>query len=240
MKVLRLYRTVGCTAGLSCLLAAIAWGQQADTQPAVVKPGQTKGAEAVPAARPSNPQREQRVNERRTRLREGRTIASDQAAELNYAIAQCLLNGNESEVELAQIAVDRATNEEVKAFAQQMIKDHGAMAEKLRQFVGTNEPQDRRSQIEQEISERCAAAMRKELESKTDQEFDACYVGSQVGGHMHMLAALEVLADETSGGLQAIVKEAQPVVEKHLKHAKELMEKSDTRQARRDGKEGRS
>jgi predicted outer membrane protein len=240
MEVLRLYRAVGCTVGMSCLMAAIAWGQQADAQPGVVKPGQASGSDAVPAARPRNPQREQRVNDRRTRLREGRTTTSEQSGELNYAIAHCLLNGNESEVELAQIAADRATNDEVKAFAQQMIKDHGAMAEKLRQFVGSNEPQDRRSQIEQEINERCAAALRKELESKSGKEFDACYVGSQIGGHMHMQAALEVLADETSGDLQTIVKEAQPVVEKHFKHAKELMEKSDTRQARRDGKEDRS
>jgi len=231
---------VGCAFGISCMLAAFAWGQQADSQPAVVKPGQTSGADAVPAARARNSQREQRVNDRRTRLREGRTTTSDQGGELNYAIAQCLLNGNEAEVELATMAIDHATDKDVKAFAQQMAKEHGAMVEKLKQFVGSNEPQDRRSQIEQEINERCAEAMRKELESKSGSEFDACYVGSQIGGHMHMLAALEVLSDETSGELQTIVKEAQPIVEKHYKHAKELMEKTDTRQANRKADDDRS
>jgi hypothetical protein len=47
------------------------------------------------------------------------------------------------------------------------------------------------------------------------------------------IAAVEVLSDETSGDLQNMAKEAQPVVEKHLKQAKDLMEKSSVRQASR-------
>lgn len=145
--------------------------------------------------------------------------------------AACLLQANQAEVKLAKIAAQKADTPAVKQFAEQMIQDHTALANKLQQIVGSQQPNDRRSQIERQINERCLAMLEQELESKTGREFDACYVGSQVGGHMHMKAALEVLANETTGQLQQIAQDAQPTVEKHFQHAQELMRQVDQRQA---------
>ena len=77
--------------------------------------------------------------------------------------------------------------------------------------------------IEQKINERCQQTLREELQQKTGAEFDECYVGSQIAGHMHMLAALEVISQETQGPLKQAAEEARPLVQKHLEHAKELM-----------------
>jgi predicted outer membrane protein len=88
---------------------------------------------------------------------------------------------------------------------------HGSAA--LQQLAG----------IEQKINERCQQALREELQQKSGAEFDECYVGSQIGGHMHMLAALEVISQETQGPLKQAAEEARPLVQKHLDHAKELM-----------------
>ncbi len=71
-----------------------------------------------------------------------------------------------------------------------------------------------------------------ELERKSDKEFDACYVGSQIAGHMRMIAALDVLAGQTTGQLQQIVKASQPIVKKHYEEAQKLMQQVDVRQAR--------
>lgn len=87
--------------------------------------------------------------------------------------------------------------------------------------------------IEQKINERCRQALKEELQQKSGAEFDECYVGSQIAGHMHMLAALEVIGQESQGQLKQVADEARPAVQKHLEHAKQLMAqfKSDSRGA---------
>ncbi len=76
--------------------------------------------------------------------------------------------------------------------------------------------------IEQKIDERCLQALREELQQKSGAEFDECFVGSQIAGHMHMLAALEVISQETKGPLKQASGEARPTVQKHLNQAKQL------------------
>lgn len=161
----------------------------------------------------------------------GTTIEGSSGQSVDNQFAACLVQANQGEVKLAKLAVERAESEDVKQFAEQMIKDHSALAEKLERIAGNQQPKDRRSQIERQINDRCLAMFEEELESKSGKEFDACYVGSQVGGHMHMIAALEVLSNESSGQLQQTVKDALPTVEKHYKHAKELMKEVDDRDA---------
>jgi putative membrane protein len=222
-------RTGSYAAGLCCLLSATAFAQQPKqgTDRFPFHPGQSNDQDQANSDR--NEQRESGRNKERGEERAN----GQQGEQLNYAIAACLLEHNKAEVELGKMAVEHAKSDEVKKFAEQMVKDHGQMVDKLQQFVGSHEPTDRRSQIDRKINERCAESIRKDLEGKSGHEFDAAYVGSQIGGHMYMLSAVEVLSDETSGELQSMVKDAKPVVERHLKQAKELMEKSDARQASR-------
>jgi len=80
--------------------------------------------------------------------------------------------------------------------------------------------------IEQKINERCQQALREELEQKSGAEFDECFVGAQIAGHMHMLAALEVISRETQGPLKQAADEARPTVQKHLDHAKRWMQQA--------------
>jgi putative membrane protein len=159
------------------------------------------------------------------------TATDSSASTVDKQFAACLLQANEAEVKVAKIAAQKADSPAVKQFAEQMIQDHTALANKLQQFVGNQQPTDRRSQIERQIGDRCLAMFEQELESKTGKEFDSCYLGSQIGGHMHMKAALEVLASETTGQLQQIAQDAQPTVEHHLQQAKDLMRQVDQRQA---------
>jgi len=78
------------------------------------------------------------------------------------------------------------------------------------------------AQIERQISERCKQALKEELQSKTGAEFDKCYVGAMIGSHMQSLAALEVIGQQTQGQLAEVAQQAQPIVQQHLDHAKQL------------------
>jgi predicted outer membrane protein len=79
------------------------------------------------------------------------------------------------------------------------------------------------AEIERQITERHKEAVREELQQKQGAEFDKCYVGGQVAGHMHMLAALEVIQEKGPDQLRQIAQQAQPTVQQHLDHAKQLM-----------------
>jgi putative membrane protein len=138
-----------------------------------------------------------------------------------------LLTKNKGEVELGKYAADHAKNSDVKEFAEQMVKDHSKVAEKLEQIVGSQEPNDRRSQIGREIDEQCLASLKKELADKSGKEFDACYIGAQIGGHIQMAATLTVISEHTSGQLKEVVSDARPTVDQHLARAKKLMNELD-------------
>jgi putative membrane protein len=238
---------------LLCGLSAIAFAatalraQRTDNNP----PGDIKPAQsASPAANPAAPTNNGRnvidrprgavqenvgvPNDRRRADGNQRQIArgerGDREENLNRQLAACLLTKNKGEVELGKYVEGRAKDSEVKEFAAQMVNDHSEVVAKLERIVGSDMPSDRRSEIAKEIDEQCLESLKKELGDKSAGEFDACYVGSQIAGHMQMAAALKVLSKHATGELRDVITEAQPTVDKHLKHAKELMnklEKSD-------------
>jgi predicted outer membrane protein len=77
------------------------------------------------------------------------------------------------------------------------------------------------AQIEKQIGERQKQAMLDELQQKSGAEFDKCYVGAMVGSHMQSLAALDVISQQ-QGELAQVAQQAQPTVQQHLDHAKQL------------------
>jgi predicted outer membrane protein len=78
--------------------------------------------------------------------------------------------------------------------------------------------------IERQVAERSQQALREKLQSKQGAEFDQCFVGSQVFGHMQMLATLEVVQQQASGQLRQLAQESHPKVKHHLEQAEQLAE----------------
>jgi predicted outer membrane protein len=56
--------------------------------------------------------------------------------DLDHYITDCLINGNQEEIALARIAVQRATDPQVKQFAQEMIRVHSTFLNKLQTDSG--------------------------------------------------------------------------------------------------------
>lgn len=65
----------------------------------------------------------------------GRLGTTGQGTDISSFIASCLLIGNQEEVAIAQLGVDRAENPEVKQFAQMLIDDHQKAIQKLQQHA---------------------------------------------------------------------------------------------------------
>lgn len=51
---------------------------------------------------------------------------------LDSVLASCLANGNQGQIAISRLAQERATNPEVKAFAEQMVKEHTAILSQLK------------------------------------------------------------------------------------------------------------
>ncbi len=89
-------------------------------------------------------------------------------ANLDQFIATCLLIGNQEEVAMAQEAVDRAENKQVKEFAQKLVDDHQKAIQKLQQHanqsmglnVNGDATADRSSEGDKYVSTDSATAQR--------------------------------------------------------------------------------
>ena len=65
------------------------------------------------------------------------STASKADKEADEILATWIAVGSNGELALSQIALQRATDPDVKQFAQKMIDDHGALAQKLRPFAAS-------------------------------------------------------------------------------------------------------
>src|SRR3954469_15158820 len=124
-------------AGLTCLILSYAIAQQNTTAETsrsdASASGQSDGVtsrQADSSTSGSNGRTVGEPSQNRTNYRAAQAAAAGQNP-VEHFWAGCLLAKNKSEVELSQLAVQKAENPEVKQFAQKMIQDHHKMIEQL-------------------------------------------------------------------------------------------------------------
>lgn len=84
---------------------------------------------------------------------------------LDKSIAACLILGNHEEIALAEFAQSRAQNEQVKEFAQMMIKDHQKAISQLEQFA----PQQVSLKLETQANDAGARGRTRTARTEQDQ-----------------------------------------------------------------------
>jgi len=176
--------------------------------------------------------------------------ANRQANNMDSHFASCLILDNDNEVEVAKIAEKKSQNKDVQKFASMLVADHTKFINDLERFGGTatrrrdrtsgardgqstvsnaatsrtanSENHDMHLKIKEELAEQCLVSARKELDGKSGKEFDECFLGMQVGGHMHMLDTLKVLQRHASPEMQSVMKKGEETTQRHLTQAKTL------------------
>lgn len=149
------------------------------------------------------------------------------AAWTDANVVDVLTVANQGEVDYSQIGVDKATNPAVKQFAQQMVKDHGAMvdavkglATKLNLMPAAN---DKANDLKEENTKDI-----NDLNAKTGKDFDKEFMEEQVDMHQETLDLLNDLDGRTTNpDLKAAIAEAKPKVQAHLDQAKAVKDKVD-------------
>ena len=99
---------------------------------------------------------------------------------------------NMAEVELSRIALDKATDPNIRAFAQMMVDQHGAAGDKLKSAV-SGQSVEWPAQLDDK-HRKIADALRKE----PDADFDHAYLEAMVEGHQDLAAKLESRLDVQS------------------------------------------
>jgi putative membrane protein len=130
---------------------------------------------------------------------------------------------NANEIGSSKIAQNKATNAEVKSFANDMVKEHQAMqqdADKLAtQLNVTPQPADRAQEMK-----RMGDEMGQQLESTAKgAAFDRAYMQGQVQAHqatLDELTALQSAASEEQ--VRTLITNAIPKVRQHLERAQRI------------------
>jgi putative membrane protein len=99
---------------------------------------------------------------------------------------------NMAEIELSRMALDRATNLDIKSFAQRMIDDHGAAAHQLKSVV-SGQPIEWPDQLDDKHRKTAD-----DLAKEQGTDFDREYVKAMVEGHQDLTAKLESRLDVQS------------------------------------------
>jgi predicted outer membrane protein len=145
--------------------------------------------------------------------------ASDEKAVKDMAMADM------AEVETGKLALSKSQNSDVKAFAQQMVDDHGQALTKVQALA-----QARGVTLPTELDAK-HKAMSAKLEKLSGDAFDKSYMANAgVKDHKAVLAKLKSDAKKIKDpDVKALADQHTPVVEQHLKSAEQMhMTKSGT------------
>jgi putative membrane protein len=124
--------------------------------------------------------------------------------------------GGIAEVEAGKLALEKSGSADVKAFANQMIKDHTAVDQKLSALAGKL---DIKVPDEAALTDKAKA---KVLEMR-DTSFDKAYANNQVKAHEDAVALFKKEAGSSDPlQLKAFAQHALPELEHHLDMAKKL------------------
>jgi putative membrane protein len=125
--------------------------------------------------------------------------------------------GGMAEVQLGQLAAQKATNPDVKAFAQKMVDDHTTLQNNLTpvaQRLGVTPPAklDKKDKAEYD-----------RLSALSGEAFDKAYVQAMVADHKKDLHDFKDEASNTSDTqLRAAAKQGAQVIEQHYQMAQKL------------------
>ncbi len=127
-------------------------------------------------------------------------------------------NGGMMEVESSKVAQQKATNPQVKAFADMMVNDHTKANDELKQLAAT-----KNVTLPATVGEDHQEDL-KDLSEKSGKDFDKAYINLMVSDHKKTVGNFEDLADNTDGDaeLKAWVNKMLPALKQHLDQAQKL------------------
>jgi putative membrane protein len=164
-----------------------------------------------------------------------------QAANSDQEIAALLYGCCRNEIEIAKLGEQKAQSQEVKQFAEKMVKDHSPGCEEMQRLAGSLASTQQRGgqaggregqagrldwlSIHQQIADQCLTTVKTELSKKSTPDFDECFMGQQIGEHIAVIDKLKVLRNYASNDLRQKLDKELQTAESHLQMAQQIEHK---------------
>jgi putative membrane protein len=152
------------------------------------------------------------------------TAASVRAQTVTDAqIASIVVTANQVDIDAGKLAASKASKEDVKQFAQQMVTDHTGVNQQATALVTRLHvtPQDNPT------SQRLKTGGEKNvthLETLSGAAFDKAYIDQEVTYHALVLNAVDttLIPSAQNAELKALLVKVRPAFVAHLEHAKQI------------------
>lgn len=132
--------------------------------------------------------------------------------------------GGMLEVQMGRLAADKATSPEVKQFGERMVTDHGQLGQKLQQLAS-----NLNLTPEQQLSPEQQNAVSR-LQNLSGKAFDREYIKAMVADHVKDISEFQRAANQASNAdIKQFASEALPMLQEHLKLAREIAGKLGAR-----------
>jgi len=141
-------------------------------------------------------------------------------ASADASFMKTLAMGGMAEVEAGKLAKTKASNQDVKDFADKMVSDHSKNNEQLKTLAKQKQVDLPTSVDADHVAEKA------KLEKASGADFDAQYMDGQVKDHQQTVQLLQHEVDSgQDASVRAFAQETLLVVQHHLKIAKEIQAK---------------
>ena len=151
----------------------------------------------------------------------GTTAQAGQLAEADQTFVEKAAQDSIAEIDLGELAKERAESEEVKQFAQRMIDDHGKANEQLEEIA-----KSKGAVIPTEAGEE-HSKLRAELGELEGEAFDQKYMAAMAEDHQKAVDLFQKQAEEGQDPeLKSFAEQTLPTLKEHLSMAQEMVQQA--------------
>jgi putative membrane protein len=153
----------------------------------------------------------------------GAGVAQAVAKPTDPQIAHIAYTAGQLDIEAAKQAISKSTNKDVRAFAEDMVRDHTAVNDKALALVKklnvTPEDNDTSRALTKQAAEK-----RAELSKLSGAEFDKAYIANEVAYHKTVNGALEttLIPSASNPELKSLLQTGLKIFQGHQQHAEEV------------------
>ena len=148
----------------------------------------------------------------------------------DHAFLKKAAEGGLAEVELGQLATQKASSEDVKKFGQRMVDDHSKANEQLKQVAA-----EKNIKVPEKLSAKDQATKAR-LEKLSGEQFDKAYMRDMVKDHQKDVAEFERESKMAKDpAIKSFAEQTLPTLKDHLKEAERIAPKQQQTAQRTSG-----
>ncbi|HEY8007464.1 MAG TPA: DUF4142 domain-containing protein [Methylocella sp.] len=155
-----------------------------------------------------------------TCLLSGAALAQGAAKPTDPQIAHIAYTAGQLDIEAAKNAISKSTNKDVRAFAEDMVRDHEAVNKQALELVAKLKVTPEDNDTSRALTKQ-AADKRAELSKLNGTDFDKAYVANEVAYHKTVNGALAttLIPDASNPELKSLLQTGLKIFQGHEKHA---------------------